>query len=273
MAPWCCCCLVSQSCLTLCDPMDCSPPGSFVHGILQARILEWVAIPSCRGSSWPRDWTHVSCIGGRMLYHWATWEAPIQPPRRKKRAGDARGPPSLVPWIVWAPQEGPQHLHPPGPVSPAPALLLLLLPLLFGAQQSCWSRLNCFVGKQVSPLGVPVWPPQPALPALASPILDGQGAASTWSLCLWCWTTSEHIFCFPHFMADFNHLVWGSPRRSVGRASYRAQSPGAHAENHNTPYPSLRNSVPLNVTPRSPPPSFRLGSLSPGLGDMVLGSS
>ena len=49
-----------QSCLTLCDPMGCSPPGSFVHGILQARILEWVAIPSSRGSSWARDRTYIS---------------------------------------------------------------------------------------------------------------------------------------------------------------------------------------------------------------------
>ena len=59
-------------CLTLCDPMDCSPPGSSVHGILQARTLEWVAMPSSRGSSWPRDQTrapHVSCIGRRILYH------------------------------------------------------------------------------------------------------------------------------------------------------------------------------------------------------------
>ena len=46
---------VAQSCLTLCDPMDCSPPGSSVHGILQARTLEWVAMPSSRGSSQPRD--------------------------------------------------------------------------------------------------------------------------------------------------------------------------------------------------------------------------
>ena len=50
-----------QSCLTLCDSMDCSPPCSCVHGILQARILQWVAMPSSRGSSPPRDWTHVSC--------------------------------------------------------------------------------------------------------------------------------------------------------------------------------------------------------------------
>ena len=47
--------LVAQSCLTLCDPIDCSPPGSSVHGILQARILERIAIPFSRGSSQPRD--------------------------------------------------------------------------------------------------------------------------------------------------------------------------------------------------------------------------
>ena len=51
-----------QSCLTLCDLMDCSPPCFSVHGVLQARILEWVAMPFSRGSSQPRDQTHVSCI-------------------------------------------------------------------------------------------------------------------------------------------------------------------------------------------------------------------
>ena len=54
------CVLAAQSCLTLCDPMDCSSPGSSIHGILQARILEWVAIPFSRGSSRPRDRTQVS---------------------------------------------------------------------------------------------------------------------------------------------------------------------------------------------------------------------
>ena len=53
--------------LTVCDPMDCSPPGSPVHGILQARILEWVAIAFSRGSSRPRDQTQVSCIAGRRF--------------------------------------------------------------------------------------------------------------------------------------------------------------------------------------------------------------
>ena len=58
-----------HSCLTLCDPMDCSPPGSSVHGIFQARILEWVSISFSRGSSQARDWTHISCLGRRILYH------------------------------------------------------------------------------------------------------------------------------------------------------------------------------------------------------------
>ena len=69
-----------QSCLTLCDSMDCSQPGSSVPGILQARVLEWVAIPFSRRSSWPRDRTHVSCvscIGRRILYHFTTWEARV----------------------------------------------------------------------------------------------------------------------------------------------------------------------------------------------------
>ena len=55
-------CSVAQSCLTLCNPMDCSSPGSSVHEILQARILEWVGISSSRGSFWPRDQTHVSYV-------------------------------------------------------------------------------------------------------------------------------------------------------------------------------------------------------------------
>ena len=75
------------SCVQLCDPMDCSQPGSSVHGISQARILKWVAISYSKGSSQPRDRTHVSyvsyvsciscdsCIGRQILYHCPTWEA------------------------------------------------------------------------------------------------------------------------------------------------------------------------------------------------------
>ena len=66
--------LVIQSCLTLCNPMGCSPPGSLVHGVLQARIQEWVAIPFSRRSSWPRDQTWVSCTAGRFFTIWATRE-------------------------------------------------------------------------------------------------------------------------------------------------------------------------------------------------------
>ena len=67
--------LVTQSCPTLCDCMNCSPPGSSVHGILQARILEWVNIPFSRGSSWPGKQTRVSCIAGEFFIIWATREA------------------------------------------------------------------------------------------------------------------------------------------------------------------------------------------------------
>ena len=65
---------MAQSCPTLCDPMDCSPPGSSVHRILQARVLEWVAISFSRGSSRPRDRTQVSRIRGRCFNLWATRE-------------------------------------------------------------------------------------------------------------------------------------------------------------------------------------------------------
>ena len=68
-------CLFAQLCLTLCDPMDCSPPVSSVHGILQARILEWVAFHFSRASSQPRDWTQVSCIAGGFFTIRATREA------------------------------------------------------------------------------------------------------------------------------------------------------------------------------------------------------
>ena len=64
-----------QLCLTLCEPMDCSPPGSSVLGVSQARILEWVAISFSRGSSRPRDRTQVSHIAGRGFNLWATREA------------------------------------------------------------------------------------------------------------------------------------------------------------------------------------------------------
>ena len=73
-----------QSCPTLCDPVDCNLLGFSIHGILQARILEWIAISFSRGSSWPRDQTPVSCIGGRRFNLWATrgayspWNSPGQ---------------------------------------------------------------------------------------------------------------------------------------------------------------------------------------------------
>ena len=64
-----------KECPTLCDPMDCSLSGSSIHGIFQARVLEWIAISFSRGSSRPRNRTRVSCIAGRRFTVWATREA------------------------------------------------------------------------------------------------------------------------------------------------------------------------------------------------------
>ena len=72
-------CLVVQSCLSPCHPMDC------VHGILQPRILQWIAVPFSRGSSWLRDQTWVSCIAGRFFTIWATREVPPSPLLKLKK--------------------------------------------------------------------------------------------------------------------------------------------------------------------------------------------
>ena len=67
------CVVVAKSCLTLCDAVDCSPPGSSVREIFQARILEWVVISSSRRSSWPRDQTHISCISSTADGFFISW--------------------------------------------------------------------------------------------------------------------------------------------------------------------------------------------------------
>ena len=94
--------LVAQACPTLCNPMDYSPPGSSVHGILQARKLKWIAMPSSRGSSQPRDWTRVSCPARRFFNVWATRKAheywnrlPCPPPEDLPNPGIEWGSPAL----------------------------------------------------------------------------------------------------------------------------------------------------------------------------------
>ena len=69
---------VSQLCLTLCNPMDYNLPDSSVHGILQVRILQWIAVPFSRGPSWPRNGIQVSCIAGRFFTIWAIREAHLR---------------------------------------------------------------------------------------------------------------------------------------------------------------------------------------------------
>ena len=86
-----------QLCLTLWDPMDCSLPDSSVLGNLQARILGWVAMLSSKGSSRPRDQSHisyVSCIGRWVLYHWHTWKA-------HSHGGKSLSLVELLPPILW----------------------------------------------------------------------------------------------------------------------------------------------------------------------------
>ena len=91
-------CVSCQLCPTLCDPVDCSPPSSSVHGILQVGILEWVAISFSRCSFWPRDWTQISCIEANALpselLGKPRWLAVKNPPAN---AGDMRL--GLDPWI------------------------------------------------------------------------------------------------------------------------------------------------------------------------------
>ena len=82
---------VTQSCLTLCNAMNCSPTGSSVHGIFQARILDWVAISSSRGSFWPRDQTWVSCIAGKFFTIWTTREDHVAWKQGWKTSRDIEG--------------------------------------------------------------------------------------------------------------------------------------------------------------------------------------
>ena len=76
--PHLCACSVPELCPTLLKSVDCSPQGFSVRGISQARILEWVAIFFSRGSSLPRDQTHIFCMVRQILYHWITREAPLR---------------------------------------------------------------------------------------------------------------------------------------------------------------------------------------------------
>ena len=97
---------VSRS--AVCDslrPMDYSPSSSSVHGILQARIPEWVAIPFSRGSSWPRDWSQVSCTAGRFFTVWATRETPSSSSLRIKSLNYSRE------WGNWGVIKGRSSFH------------------------------------------------------------------------------------------------------------------------------------------------------------------
>ena len=101
---------VTQSCLTLHDPMDCSPPGFSVHGILQATVLEWVAISFSRGSSQPRDRTQVSHIAGRRFNLWATREVKDDGKLQQPNSGRTRNNldlPGMKVWVIYVVHQNP----------------------------------------------------------------------------------------------------------------------------------------------------------------------
>ena len=139
-----CCAQLLQSCPTLCDPVDYSPPGSSVHGILQARVLEWVAISFSRGSSQPRDRTQVSCIAGRRFTVWATRKCSISLSRLyyvlstvlvPRNHTEQNNP--LPSWCSWSSQEtGPDEEY----------LLWLLSSSEITNWQTSWSPRSYFVG-------------------------------------------------------------------------------------------------------------------------------
>ena len=131
--------LVAESCLTLCNSMDRSPPGSSVHGILQARILEWITIPFSRGSSQPRDQTWVSCIAGRLFTIQATREAP-----RILGAGSH----SLL-WRIFLIQGS--------------NLGLLHCRQILSPSELAWGRMNSLLVRSIPSLGDPGASPEPHL--------------------------------------------------------------------------------------------------------------
>ena len=164
-----------QLCPTMYDPMDCGPPGSSVHGILQARILEWVAMPFSRGFSWSRDWTHVFCgffTGGRFF---------ITEPLGKSSC--------LIKWAkcyLWSEEHWSKRQQ--------------MLPLgSHGGQTPClWASQTICASDLVATLGVPL--PQPLLAPLsitsllAFPHLSGPGSMYV-CMCLYVGWGQRRMCC------------------------------------------------------------------------------
>ena len=130
---------VAQSCMTLCDPMDCSLSGSSIHGIFQARALEWVAISFSRGSSQPRDQTQVSRIVGRRFTVWATnllWKARTQEqPHWRRCIGWGVGKRNLISALSLSVELSP-NLH----VFTNPETFLTLSLWVFFKEDASWHR-------------------------------------------------------------------------------------------------------------------------------------
>ena len=102
--------LVAQWCPILYDPLGCSPPGSSVHGILQVRILEWVAIPFSKGPSWPRDWTHTGLRHCRPILYCLSHQGPHCTRRLMQSLGKTRAGKPLCCWDVYPWSHGHHNL-------------------------------------------------------------------------------------------------------------------------------------------------------------------
>ena len=147
----CVCAKSLQLCPTLCDLMECSLPGSSIHGILQARILEWVAMPSSRGSSWPRDWTCISCLPA-----WEVSSLPLAPLGKPwkcwPRTTDLPSGPELCIFSFWE-------------------LFLLLLGVFWNQKGEQWQAECC--GLSVSlPTKFRSWSPNPYVAAFKNRVSE-----------------------------------------------------------------------------------------------------
>ena len=149
---------VAPSCPTLCDPVDCSPRGSSVHGILQARVLEWVAISFSRGSSRPRDRTPVSWIAGRCFNLWAISICLFQTNDPEEPCMHAR---SVVSNSLWSHELQPTRLLCPFRIFQARILERVTISYSRGSScprdQTCVSCICCS-GRQIPYLGSPEEP-------------------------------------------------------------------------------------------------------------------
>ena len=176
------------------DPMGCSLPGSSVHGIFQARILEWVAMPSSRGSSRARDRTQVSCIAGRFFTNWATREALLDSVWRQISC--------LAKWVSLPsrPESGEEHMC-WSQTDLLSNLHSMALYMLLQADELCLSDVGPYSAEWLRYLQFRWWSKAQVLG------LDLPGSSAPWLRVVWPLSVS-FLSCSSLFLFDLPHLVW-----------------------------------------------------------------